>query len=44
MKINNHKHNFVADTFQKGSNKTEKKVKKQQKKKSENTQLRLKKK
>ena len=43
MKLNNHKNNFVAETFAVNSKKNDSKIKKL-KKKTDNTQLRLKKK
>lgn len=44
MKTDNHKNRFVAETFSVKEKKKDKKVSKQNKKKNENTQLRLKKK
>ena len=44
MKLNNHKNNFVAETFAVNSKKNDSKIKKSKKKKTDNTQLRLKKK
>ena len=44
MKLDNHKNNFVAQTFTKNTKKGDKKVKKSKSKQVENTQLRLKKK
>lgn len=44
MKINSHKSSFIANTFPTNDNKKDKKINKQKQNKTENTQLRLKKK
>ncbi len=43
MKLDDHKNKFIADTFGTSSVKNNKKIKKTKGKKSQNTQLRLKK-